>query len=303
MGASGYGGKGLSIVILTRGSGLGALILSSALSAAAACPPAGLDKAGLAAMKESGWSATDDARRQVLALELLDCLASPDPQLRDELAFDALSRWLRAKLIAPATLQTMRTTLMSQLRPAGADAAGFRQPFAALALAEVARVDRLQPFLSPGRAGRARRRRRRLPERGARLSRLRCQGRLAHGVAHGADLLLQLGLNPALDAGQLKAILAAIAPQVAPPGEHFYVYGEGERADGAGVLHRPAQRLFRRRMEHLAGRPRRVATEGRARDRGLARRPAQPVAVPALALRLRSGKAARPRCRPACCRA
>jgi hypothetical protein len=46
MAASGYGGKGLSIATLTRGSGLGALLLGSALSAAAACPPAGLDKAG-----------------------------------------------------------------------------------------------------------------------------------------------------------------------------------------------------------------------------------------------------------------
>src|SRR5258705_220852 len=50
-----------------------------------------------------------------------------------------------------------------------------------------------------------------------------------HGVAHGADLLLQLGLNPALSAAQLDAIVQAIASQVAPAGEHFYVYGEPER--------------------------------------------------------------------------
>ena len=229
MGASGYGGKGLSIVILTRGSGLGALILGSALSAGAACPPAGLDKAALEAMKKTEWAVTGDARRQALALELLDCLASPDPQLRDGLAFDALSHWLRGQLIVPATLQTMRASLVAQLRPAGADAAGFRQPFAALALAEVARVDRLQPFLSPAE-------RAELVDaatgylKGVRDYRgFDARERWRHGVAHGADLLLQLGLNPALDAGQLKAILAAIAPQVAPPGEHFYVYGEGER--------------------------------------------------------------------------
>ena len=49
-----------------------------------------------------------------------------------------------------------------------------------------------------------------------------------HGVAHGADLLLQLALNLALDRAQLDAILAAIATQVMPPG-HFYIYGEGDR--------------------------------------------------------------------------
>jgi len=229
MRASSFGGKGLSIVIGMRQLGLGALLLCSALSAGAACPPAGTDKAALAVLKKAQWSVADDARRQALALELLDCLASPDPELRDELAFDALSRWLRGRLIAPATLQAMRTTLVPQLRTGAADAAGFRQPFAALALAEVARVDRLQPVLSA--AARAE-----LVDAatgyvaGVRDYRgFDARDGWRHGVAHGADLLLQLALNPAVDSSQLKAILAAIAAQALPPGEHFYVYGEGER--------------------------------------------------------------------------
>lgn len=37
-----------------------------------------------------------------------------------------------------------------------------------------------------------------------------------HGVAHGADLLLQLALNPALRRVQAEALLAAIASQVLP---------------------------------------------------------------------------------------
>ena len=227
-------GKGLAIVIETRGIArlrfaIGALLLGSAACAVAACPPAGLDTAALEALKKAGWTVADDARRQSLALELLDCLASPDPRLRDELAFDALSRWLRGNLVTPATLQAMRAALLLQLRPDAADPAGFRQPFAALALAEVARVDRLQPFLSPAeRAG--------LVDaaaaylRGVRDYRgFDAREGWRHGVAHGADLVLQLGLNPGVDAAQLKALLTAIAAQVAPPGEHFYVYGEGER--------------------------------------------------------------------------
>jgi hypothetical protein len=43
------------------------------------------------------------------------------------------------------------------------------------------------------------------------------------------DLLLQLGLNPALSPAQLDEIVQAVASQVAPAGEHFYVYGEPER--------------------------------------------------------------------------
>jgi hypothetical protein len=49
-----------------------------------------------------------------------------------------------------------------------------------------------------------------------------------HGVAHGADLMLQLAVHPALDRAQLDALLAAIAAQAMPVG-HFYVYGEGDR--------------------------------------------------------------------------
>ncbi|MCE9660396.1 MAG: DUF2785 domain-containing protein [Burkholderiales bacterium] len=219
----------MGLVNVIRQAGLGALLLCVALSAAASCPPAGMDKPALEALKKTKWIVGDDARRQALALELLDCLASPDPQLRDELAFEALAHWLRAKAITPATLHAMRTTLVPQLRPAAADAAGFRQPFAALALAEVARVDRLQPVFSA-------------PERAELVE--AATGYVAgvrdyrgfdpkdgwrHGVAHGADLLLQLSLNPALDAGQLKAILAAVAAQAMPPGEQSYVYGEGDR--------------------------------------------------------------------------
>ena len=99
-------------------------------------------------MKAAEWSVADDARRQALAIALADCLASPDPVLRDDLAFEALSHWMRAGLLGPTTLQTLRLALLPQLRPESVDPAGFRQPFAALALSEVARVDRLEPYLS-----------------------------------------------------------------------------------------------------------------------------------------------------------
>jgi hypothetical protein len=49
-----------------------------------------------------------------------------------------------------------------------------------------------------------------------------------HGVAHGADLLMQLAYNPQLARAELDRILDAVASQVAPSG-HFYTYGEPER--------------------------------------------------------------------------
>jgi hypothetical protein len=50
-----------------------------------------------------------------------------------------------------------------------------------------------------------------------------------HGVAHSSDLMLQLAVNPRTTKAQLDQMLAAIASQIAPAGEHSYIYGEGDR--------------------------------------------------------------------------
>jgi len=96
-------------------------------------------------------------------------------------------------------------------------------------LAEVARTDRVAPWMSPA-------------EREAMLARATTylasvrdyRGFEAgigwrHGVAHGADWLLQMSLNPALDAAQLQRILDAVAIQAVPVAGHAYVFGEADR--------------------------------------------------------------------------
>lgn len=207
-----------------------ALALGACAAAApAACPPAGLTRDELQAMKAQGWQApADDAARASLALGLLDCLADPDPRLRDGIAFEALQAWMRGKRLAPPTLQAIRVRLLAALA-APADADGVAQPFAALVLAEVARVDRLAPFLSDDeRAG--------LVDAGTRWLRAVRDYRgfdavrgWRHGVAHGADLMLQLSLNPRLQRAQGEAMCAALASQVMPEGDHAYRFGEPER--------------------------------------------------------------------------
>lgn len=208
---------------------LGAVLGAVLVPAFAACPPDGTSRAELQALKAQRWQApADDDTRAALALGLLDCLADPDPALRDGLTFDALQTWMRGRRLAPATLQAIRVRLLGTLA-AAPDAAGFAQPFAALVLAEVARVDRLQPFLADDeRDG--------LVAAGTRwLAGVRdyrgfdaAQG-WRHGVAHGADLMLQLALNPRLQPAHGEAIRAAIAAQVLADGEHAYRFGEPER--------------------------------------------------------------------------
>ena len=197
-------------------------------SARAACPPAGWDEPALERLRAAKFMLPDAAARAALADALLaDCLADPRPRLRDALAFDALAAWMRAGALPTAQLDAMRPELTHRL--SAEDPSGFARPFAALTLAEIARVDRLTPFLD-GAARDDLLRAAVAYERGVRDHRGfdPVQG-WRHGVAHGADLLLQLALNPAFDRTALDQIIGAVAAQVAPPGEHFYVYGESER--------------------------------------------------------------------------
>lgn len=202
------------------------LLCCLAPAALADCPPEGWSRAELEALKKDSFKLTDTARRQALTLGLMDCLADPDPALRDGIAYEALATWLRGDALTPETRRALMSQLLPRLTP---DEEGFEAPFAALVLSEVARTDRILAWMTPMQ-------RQDLVVIGSEyLESVRdyrgydaAQG-WRHGVAHGADLLMQLALNPALDRAQLDRMLAAVATQVAPPGEHFYTYGEPER--------------------------------------------------------------------------
>jgi hypothetical protein len=194
----------------------------------AECPPAGWTAPKLQELKADKFVLADAGARTRLATGLLDCLASPDPALRDGIAFEAWTTWLRGGQLDEATRRAALQRLQAQLVSGLGDANGFVAPFSALVLSEVARTDRKEAWLAPAERGA-------LVEASARYveSVRDYRGFIAgegwrHGVAHGADLLMQLALNPALDKAQLDRILAAVASQVAPAGE-AYVFGEPER--------------------------------------------------------------------------
>lgn len=194
-----------------------------------ACPPQGHDRTSLATLKSAGFEMKDDAQRQSLALALLPCLADPDPQLRDGIAFEAYYTWLRAGRVDVATRSALLYRLSAMLGSGEADREGFRQPFAALVLSELARTDRVTPWLAPAQRAAL------VAQAAAYLSSVRDYRGFdetrgwRHGVAHGADLALQLAMNPAVDRAGLDQLLGAVAAQVAPPGDHSYIDGEPER--------------------------------------------------------------------------
>jgi hypothetical protein len=194
-----------------------------------ACPPESMTRGQLLELEAGSFKVTDDGARQALAMDLLQCLSSPDPELRDGVAYEGLFTWMRSGALSAATAAGIFERLLPVIAPGYADADGVERPFAALVLAEVARRDRLEPFLEQGR---------RLALASAAADYLETVGDYRgfdeqegwrHGVAHGADLVLQLSLNPKLGRRELDRLLAAVARQIAPGDAHFYRYGEPER--------------------------------------------------------------------------
>ncbi len=109
------------------------------------------------------------------------------------------------------------------------DPNNFAQPFAALILAEVVRVDRIAPYLTE-------KQRQNVINTATHymisIDDYRGFDDTAgwlHAVAHSADLFLQLALNKQITASQLKQLLEAISMQVVAKDAHFYHCGEPKR--------------------------------------------------------------------------
>lgn len=191
------------------------------------CPPPEWTFIALDALKRDGFKLPDTGQRHELALALPGCLGHPNPSIRDGIAFEALTAWMRAGQLDHATLRGLRGDLLKML--ARQDAEGFSAPFAALVLAEVARTDRLAAWMSAEeRDGMV---------RAAALFLAKVKDYRAfdnsegfrHGVAHGADFALQLGLNPLTTKPQLDHLMLAVASQVSPDADVAYWAGEPDR--------------------------------------------------------------------------
>jgi hypothetical protein len=205
---------------------LGACATAPADARTQHCAPAGYTRAQLDALKAAEWAIADDAARNAFARALTACLGDPDPAIRDGIAFEALQYYMRNRQLTPETLAALNADLQAQLT--APDPQGFRRPFAALVLADVARTDRINPWMNAEQ-------RVQLVEASAAYLRGISDYRgftagegYRHAPAHAADLMLQLVLNPALGKPELTRIRDAIASQIAPA-NHYYIHGESER--------------------------------------------------------------------------
>ncbi|MFC3551061.1 DUF2785 domain-containing protein [Lysobacter cavernae] len=217
------------------------LALLAAPVFAGPCPPAGWTSESLATLKQSQFVLPDTAAQPTLALGLLECLGDPDPTLRDGIAYDALAAWMRKGELPVETLRTVRDRLYATL--AQPDKNGLRWPFAALVLAEVARTDRIAPWMTPAERATMVLRAVTYVESVRDYRGYDPREGWRHGVAHGADWLMQLTLNPALDVPQLSRVVEAAAAQAVPKAGHAYVFGEPQRL-AAPVLYAAQRGLY-----------------------------------------------------------
>ena len=158
---------------------------------------------------------------------LADCLGDPNPEVRDGIAFEGLSKLLRSGSLDAAALRGLKDRLLVVVARGGT---ALETSFPALTLAEVARTDRIKPWMNDAE-------RQQMVDASAHFLNSITDYRaftqsegFFHSVAHGADFALQLALNPATTKPQLDRLLAAIALQVSPKDSSVaYWAGEPDR--------------------------------------------------------------------------
>lgn len=213
------------------------LLIAAALGLTAACaqsPSLATDKTACAYADTSRETLTrwrdagfETETADQTAVELAGCLGDTDPFLRDKIGYEGLTATLRAGDVSETTRRALIENLTAGLQ--ADDPHGVRAPFSALGLAELARTDRIETFLTA-------------EERDdlvataaiylATVSDYRAFSDTEgwrHGVAHGADFAMQLALNPETSRDALISLRSAIATQVVPSHGHAYTHGEPER--------------------------------------------------------------------------
>lgn len=190
---------------------------------------------------QNKYAVPEGEAADALAKELSGFLGSPDPELRDELAYSILTRWIYSRnniLSTPALVSLTdewRANLKIGLGESGTDSV-LKRSFSALMLSSMARREAKAPFMGAERyhklvaeAADHLRSERDLRGYDAKLHWI-------HATAHTADLLGALADNPMLRRDEAAAILSAIAERLRTAPE-VYTQGEQDRlADAAASV-------------------------------------------------------------------
>jgi hypothetical protein len=172
----------------------------------------------------------DGADVPALSRELVELLASPDPVLRDELAYSVLTAWIYQKrIIEPDTIRVLMDQMLTNLlQGSDRDTDGvFRRSFSALMLSVVVARDNAAPFLNERELQRI---------EGSALRYLESERDVRgydpvkgwmHSAAHTADLLKFVGRSRYVKPADQTMLLEGIGRKVTTT--PVFTHGEDER--------------------------------------------------------------------------
>jgi hypothetical protein len=189
------------------------------------------------AIVKDKYAVPQNESADALARELSTLLASPDPELRDDLAYSILATWIHRNVLSQPTLISLtdewRSNLTSGIGESGTNSVLLRS-FSALCLSEIAKREAKSPFMG------ARRYHDLVADAIAYLQAERdLRGYDAnlhwiHATAHTADLLSALSDNPMLTKEEASGVLQVIAARLNTAPE-VYTQGEQDRLAAAVV--------------------------------------------------------------------
>ncbi len=180
------------------------------------------------------YEISSDPSPQTLLPELLEMLASPDPELRDGFAYPILATWIGRGAFSQDELKSVLATLEQRLEVGLGETESdsvFARSFAVLTLAvlvnnqtlalEQSEVRRLlEVFLN-------------YLEREQDLRGFVQPQGWAHAVAHTADLLDEFAVNPHVQSVELEKILNAISNKI--PAKIVWLFDEEDRLSYAAT--------------------------------------------------------------------
>jgi len=206
---------------------------------------------------QQGYAVPDGESASALAHELGGLLASSDSELRDDLAYSILTRWIRAGKLSNEDLISLadewRANLKKNIGETGNDTVLLRS-FSALCLSEIAAHDVKSPFLGSDRYHAL------LSDALTYLNQERdlrgyeVKVGWIHPTAHTADLLEALAENSAFTTAEQQKMLDAISERLATA-HVIYTYGEQDRLALAvmAIIERPdfQPETFQRWLQQL----------------------------------------------------
>ena len=198
-----------------------ALALLLALSASAAPH----DRAYWKSIADANYRVPDGASAAALMDEVIELYASPDPDLRDDLAYSITAVWIyRDKVLTPAELRPIVKQLLANLDREPV----LRRSFSALALSTIAARDVAEPFLIQDEFDDVLARTMAYLRTERDLRGFDAKVGWIHATAHTADVLKFLARDAKLRPAQQRLILDAIAARLASADVAF-THDEDER--------------------------------------------------------------------------